>query len=271
VSTVTTIPLSIPGLDESLRLQVHDSRDKVISQRLRETGIWEPFETSLLLDLLQPGDVFVDVGANLGYFTVLAAARVGDHGRVFAFEPDPDNFALLQANCLANGVDQRVCAVHGALAQHDGRGTLYLSEDNLGDHQIFDISGTRRSHSISLLNGGDYLGPRTLRVDLLKIDTQGSEYAVVAGLLSYLQKLDAPPQIIVELTPLSLRQAGASGRELIDCLAQLEQPFWIVDHIEHVLAATSAEELAVWCDNVDGCPGDEGFMNILVGQGIASA
>jgi hypothetical protein len=58
---------------------------------------------------------------------------------------------------------------------------------------------------------------------------------------------------------------------LIDCLAQLGQPFWIVDHIEHVLAETSAEELAVWCDNVDGCPGDEGFMNILVGQGIASA
>lgn len=271
MSTVTTIPLSIPGLDESLRLQVHDSRDQVISQRLREVGIWEPFETSLLLELLQPGDVFVDVGANLGYFTILAAARVGEHGRVFAFEPDPDNFALLQANCLANGFDQRVCAVRGALADYDGHGTLYLSEDNLGDHQVFDASGTRRSHSISLLNGGDYLDSMATGVDLLKVDTQGSEYAVMTGLMPYLRKLEAPPQIIVELTPLSLRQAGASGRELIDCLAQLRQPFWIVDHIEHVLAATSAEELAVWCDNVDGCPGDEGFMNILVGQGIARA
>ena len=71
MSTATNIPLSIPGLDEPLRLQVHDSRDQVISQRLRETGSWEPFETSLLLDLLQPGDVFVDVGANLGYFLSL--------------------------------------------------------------------------------------------------------------------------------------------------------------------------------------------------------
>lgn len=271
MSTVTNVPLRIPDLDEPLQLQVHGSRDQVISQRLRETGIWEPFETSLLLDLLQPGDVFVDVGANLGYFTVLAAARVGDHGRVFAFEPDPDNFALLQANCLANGLDQRVCAVRGALAEYDGHGTLYLSEENLGDHQIFDAGGTRRSHSISLLNGSEYFGSRVEGIDLLKIDTQGSEYAVMKGLMPFLQKLEAPPQIIVELTPLSLRQAGASGRALIDCLAKLGQPFWIIDHIEHVLAASTAEALALWCDNVDGCHGDEGFMNILVGRGITGA
>ena len=145
---------------------------------------------------------------------------------------------------------------------------LFLSDNNLGDHQVFDATGTRRSPPITMLNGSEFLGSRVTSVDLLKIDTQGSEHTVITGLLPYLKQLDQPPQIIVELTPLSLRQAGTSGRTLIESLTTLGQPFWIIDHIEHALAASDAEALAIWCDNVDGCAGDEGFMNILVGQGI---
>jgi hypothetical protein len=73
------------------------------------------------------------------------------------------------------------------------------------------------------------------------------------------------PHIILELTPLSLRQAGASGRQLIELVATLGQPLWIIDHIEHRLVASTAAELALWCDHVDAVAGDAGFMNILVG------
>ncbi len=62
--------------------------------------------------------------------------------------------------------------------------------------------------------------------------------------------------------------AGASGRALIELLAELGEPFWIVDHVEHRLVPCAREELAVWCDNVDACEDDRGFMNILVGPGI---
>ena len=108
MSPATTVPLNIPGLDVPLSLQVHGQRDKVISERLRREGVWEPYETHLVLNLLEPGGVFVDVGANLGYFSILAAACVGERGRVYAFEPDPDNFALLQANSETNGFGQRI-------------------------------------------------------------------------------------------------------------------------------------------------------------------
>ena len=66
--------------------------------------------------------------------------------------------------------------------------------------------------------------------------------------------------------PFSLAGAGRSGRELIEQLATLEQPFWIVDHIEHCLHRSSAEDLATWSDNVQAVTGDRGFMNILVGS-----
>ena len=145
-----------------------------------------------------------------------------------------------------------------------------MSEDNLGDHRIFPGADARNSCEIQLLNGSEFLGTRVSRVDFLKVDTQGSEYAVLSGLMSLLTELPLIPQILVELTPFSLRQAGSSGRQLIELLNQLNQPFWIVDHVEHRLVDSTAEDLARWCDNVDGCPGDEGFMNILVGTGLES-
>ena len=88
----------------------------------------------------------------------------------------------------------------------------------------------------------------------------------MSGLMPLLQSLPEMPRMIIELTPLSLRQAGSSGRALIELLATLGQPMWIVDHIEHRLAASNAVELAQWCDNVDAVAGDMGFMNILVGS-----
>jgi FkbM family methyltransferase len=260
------IPLQIPDLPVPLQLYVHGERDKYVSRRIREEGVWEPYETSLLLSLLQPGDVFVDVGANIGYFTVLAASVVGQGGAVFAFEPDPDNFSLLQASAELNGLHHRVTAVEAGLAADAGDGRLYLSEDNLGDHQIYATDDGRGSRAINLYNGSQYLAGKLQRLDLLKVDTQGSEYQVMAGLLPLLQRLPYAPRIIIELTPLSLRQAGASGRALIELLATLGQPLWIIDHIEHRLAASNAQELSQWCDDVDAVAGDSGFMNILVGS-----
>ena len=90
----------------------------------------------------------------------------------------------------------------------------------------------------------------------------------MAGLLPLLRELPSLPRIILELTPLSLRQAGSSGRALLELLATLDQPSWIIDHIEHRLAPCSYAELARWCDDVDAVPGDAGFMNILLGPPV---
>jgi FkbM family methyltransferase len=244
---------------------VHGEQDRYVSRRLREDGIWEPVETSLVLRLLRPGDVFVDVGANIGYFSVLAASVVGAQGAVFAFEPDPDNYRLLRANVELNGLGHCVTAVEAALADTEGDGRLFLSADNLGDHQVYAGDAPRSSVPIALLHGSRYLAGRLPRLDLLKVDTQGAEFQVMAGLMPLLQSLAQPPRILIELTPHSLRAAGASGRALLELLATLGQPLWIIDHIEGQLHASSAEELALWCDNWDQVAEARGFMNILVG------
>jgi hypothetical protein len=73
-------------------------------------------------------------------------------------------------------------------------------------------------------------------------------------------------RMIVELTPFSLRAAGSSGAGLVALLAQLELPFAIIDHLEHNLVPCSAGGLIEWCDNVDASAGDQGFMNIFLGE-----
>jgi FkbM family methyltransferase len=265
LQTATAVALRIPGLPRPLQLYVHGEQDRFVSHRIREEGIWEPFETSLVLRLLRPGDVFVDVGANVGYFSVLAASVVGAQGAVFAFEPDPDNCRLLRANAELNGLGHCITAVEAALADVEGEGRLFLSADNLGDHQVYVGDERRSSVPITLVHGSQYLMARLQRMDLLKVDTQGAEFQVMAGLLPLLQGLAQPPRIMIELTPHSLRQAGASGRALIELLATLGQPMWIIDHVEGCLGASSAEDLALWCDNWDRVAEARGFMNILVG------
>ena len=192
-------------------MHVHDQGDRHVSRRIRAEGIWEPYETALLLASLQPGDVFVDVGANIGYYPVIAAHVVGDEGAIFAFEPNAANFKLLRENLQLNHCEHIVAAFEAGLAETDGAGQLYLSDDNAGDHQIFSAGSRRRSQSIQLLNGTECLRPRLQRLDLLKVDVQGAEFAVMNGLLPLLLKLPSKPRIIIELTPLSLRQAAVTA------------------------------------------------------------
>lgn len=263
------IALALPSPPGPLRLQLHPSGTDLVSDRLREARLWEPFETRLCLDLVHPGACCVDVGANLGYFTVLAAAQAGPGGRVHAFEPDPANFALLSANVALNGLGDRCSLSSLALSDRAGEGVLYRSGDNLGDHQVYPGDGERATVPIRLARGEAVLGSSVDAIDFLKIDTQGSEAAVLAGLLPLLVRQSRPPVILVELTPFSLALAGSSGRALVEALATLDLPFWIVDHVAGRLAASDAEALATWCDNVAATPGDRGFMNILVGHAPA--
>ncbi|MFK8022139.1 MAG: FkbM family methyltransferase [Pseudomonadales bacterium] len=260
-----TVELALAEPLSPLTLCIHGEQDQHVSKTLRETAVWEPFESHLILERLQRGATFVDVGANIGYFSVLAAQQVGAAGQVFAFEPDPANVALLRQSIALN--ELRNCdVIEAGLSSTDQKAQLFLSENNFGDHQIYAHGNARQSVDIELLNGTSYLRPRLSRLDFLKVDVQGAEIEVMAGLMPLLLELNAYPDVLIELTPYSLVQAGGSGRQLIELLARLNLPFWIVDHIEHDLVASTAEELAVWCDNVESCGDDQGFMNIMLSK-----
>ena len=97
---------------------------------------YEPETTGLLQRVIEPGMVVVDVGAHVGYYALLAAKRVGPQGKVYAFEPDPTNYALLLKNIELNGY-RNILTTGEAVSDRVGTATLYLAGLDTGRHSLF--------------------------------------------------------------------------------------------------------------------------------------
>ncbi|HYO49953.1 MAG TPA: FkbM family methyltransferase [Chloroflexia bacterium] len=189
-----------------------DPDDKVMSHYLLEDGRWEPLETGIVESELKEGDVVLDIGANIGYYTILAARRVGPRGRVFAFEPDPRNFALLQKNLRANGCTN-VHTERRAVSDCTGTIRLYLDKLNKGDHTIYDVGG-RHAIEVGTVRLDDYFSEYGGKIDLIKIDVQGAEGRVLRGMHSLLER-NKQVRIITEFWPNRLEECGTPSEEFI--------------------------------------------------------
>lgn len=158
-----------------------DPNDMGVSPSIAVLGWHELRTTEFFLDLLHEGSTVIDVGANVGYFTLLAAKLVGDSGTVLAFEPEPTCFSLLSRSVQKNGF-RNVKPFPQCVSDIDGEQTLHLSVTrNKGLHSISrDLGGqTIRVPSTRLDTIGKAQGLRS--VDLLKIDAEGAEPEVLKG------------------------------------------------------------------------------------------
>jgi FkbM family methyltransferase len=155
--------------------------------------------TAVLRSLLHPGAVFVDVGANVGYFTLLAAKLGAD---VIAYEPTPSVFRRLAENVELNSLHAKL--VNAAAMDRAGRFPLYLSEDDPEANSLFGSGG---SVTVSAVRLDDDLASRGIsRVDVLKIDAEGAEPLVLDGARKLLDLQS--PALIMELNPFALEVAG---------------------------------------------------------------
>jgi FkbM family methyltransferase len=205
-------------------------------------GTFEISETRLVQAFLRPGMTFLDVGAHIGYYTLIAARLVGDAGRVHSFEPGREMRAHLEANVARN--DLHNVEIHPqALAEQTGEVGFYPSAlaSNQGISSIV-VSGDGRAApvtvpSLSLDDFASGLGGR--RIDFLKMDIEGAELQVIRGGQRLLRGADAPPMIFEahELGPVAeaLRPLGyhirqlhytlENGLELPDAEAHIESLF----------------------------------------------
>jgi FkbM family methyltransferase len=165
---------------------------------------YEPETAEYFAQTLGPGHVFVDIGANHGYFAMLAAALVGDAGRVIAFEPNPQVFRQLKMHVALNGFEPRVLLMPSALADAPGEAKLYVSQEETNSGlsslapgaEALAAGSLSEAHTVSVpLDTFDrWLAASAVdRVDLVKIDVEGAESRVLAGMSSALNagKVDA--------------------------------------------------------------------------------
>lgn len=229
--------------------------DALDSLGLSIWGTWEPFETQLIQNLVQPGDVVVDAGANIGYYTLLLARRVGAGGHVYAFEPAPDNFTILQENIARNGY-RNVTAEQKALADVSGIETLALSSTNYGDHRLQSADSASESAQVETTTLDSYLDARDTDITLLKMDVQGAELRVLRGMMNLLMRR-APLTLLVEFFPSAMEQMGQVPSELLALLQA--QCFTIHEIIEETRELRVVDE--AWYTRARF--GVEGFANLL--------
>lgn len=112
--------------------------DKNDSMRLSILGIYEPLMVKLFQERIKPGSTVLDIGAHIGYYTLLAAKRVGSSGKVYAFEPNKENIALLSRNVKINGF-KNVILVEKAVADSTKKQKLFLNPLSSGMHSLLDL------------------------------------------------------------------------------------------------------------------------------------
>jgi len=207
---------------------------------------YEPFETGLLSAEVRPDMTVVDVGANIGYYTLLFSKLVGEGGRVYAFEPEPQNFALLRQNLTRNN-RTNVELFNLAASDRRGESFLYLSTENHGDHQVYPSEAGRQKVGITMASLDDCVsGP----VDLLKMDVQGFEAHVLDGMQSIIAR-SPRLTIFTEFWPEGLRRAGSDAGEFLQQLRAFDfEIFFINEYANRLEPAENAELLRRYAPTV---------------------
>lgn len=228
---------------------VLDRADASVSIQIRDAGVYEPYVSAVLDRLLEPGDVFVDVGANVGYHTMRAAARVGADGRVLAVEANPENARLLLLSAAANGFSQ-VEVLPVAFGRHLGH-VNFVS--HVGSNGGFAPDGPEALESgratVVPTMPLDALGLD--RVDVMKIDVEGAESIVIEGGLETIRR--CRPAIVVEFScEMTERVGGITPLEHLERIVDLGYALHLVDRGggPPIPFASPADLLADWGDHL---------------------
>jgi FkbM family methyltransferase len=201
--------------------------DLIDSLGLSCNGKFEPFETAVMQSLVKPGYRVIDVGANIGYYTILFSRLTGSKGQIYAFEPDPNNFAILSKNIRINHINN--CVLYKkAVTDKNNSYYLYLSEINTADHRIYQTKESRASIPISGLKLDSIKKLSSQRIDLIKMDIEGAEYKALLGMKNILLN-NRKIMLIFEFWPTALREAQDNPANLIKYLTNLKFNIWEID------------------------------------------
>ena len=204
----------------SFKILIHPETRQGCQKSIYKYAMWEPIITKLVMDILEPGQTFIDVGAANGWFSLIAASIVGERGKVIAFEPNPTRFKMLLKGAQMNGFTN-LTASDKALSYQEG--TAFIGGRCMGE---ISESGIR----IVTTTLDHFLAKEGIEeVHLVKIDVEGVEQNVLKGMIRTVEN-NPSMKIICELHPRLLERYGDTQEGLLGYVkAQLKLK---VKHIE---------------------------------------
>jgi len=206
-----------------LILNTDQSNHRFVSQHLDAGSFYEPDVSLFLTKSVRTADICIDVGANLGFHSMLMAGLVGHTGKVFCFEPDPKNLNDLHANTLLNSYTNRVEVIPKVVKNRQGETEFYIHDLDSGGNALWDPTKWPGSGSAKIpqrikteattLDKEVFCRDLRTPIRVLKIDTEGAEHTVLQGAETLL-KAGLIEYIVCELHEFGLSQMGSSQDEL---------------------------------------------------------
>lgn len=184
-----------------------DSRDRGLCAHLLLDGFWEMGLTMHMARQVRPGMVAVDIGANFGYYTIVLGALVGAGGHVYAIEPAPATAAMLRRSVELNGFDKFTTVIEVAAGASEGTQPFFVPDREPKNAQIVPSAESADTsagtlHQVTQSSVDALIAGR--RVDFVKIDAEGAEEAIVAGMLATLRR--DRPQLVLEFNAARARE-----------------------------------------------------------------
>jgi FkbM family methyltransferase len=199
-------------------------RDETDLWGFLQNGEYEPAETKLVQSIVKKDWICFDVGANIGYYTILMAKRCKE---VYAFEAEPENYKVLLMNKMANGT-KNAYLLERALSEHKGLIPLYLCDKSHGMHRTYK---SKHCHDVPImvksLRLDDCSQPD--KIDFIKMDIEGSEYQALNGMVKTIEKHH--PTMLIEFHPPTLEEAGTKPEDEYNFLVNLGYKITLVPDI----------------------------------------
>lgn len=245
------------------RMYLNPADDK-LTPHLLTFGTFDLSQTEMLGTIIRPGMRVIDAGANIGYFTLLAAKAVGNEGSVWAFEPEPDNFNLLIKNIEANGYTT-VHAIPMALS-NESSSRLFFTDRRSGVHGSFSSDNLWREGDglqVSTTTLDDFARTEMdgALIDFIKVDIQGAEALFVEGAIDILR--DQGPLVFMEYWPHGLRNLGADPIAHLRTLEELGYSMRLLEERHGNLRPITLPEI-VELENAASTKADPAFFDLNI-------
>ncbi len=210
-----------------------DREDIAVSGSIALKG-FESFETGLFLAALRPGMKVADIGAHIGYYSLLASRTVGQAGRVFSFEPEPRNRSFLEKNVAVNG-SRNVTIIAAAASDAVGEHDLYIQKYNKGHHSFGRDGVTTGKITVKTTTLDEALHAYSdPALDIIKIDIEGAEPIALRGMQKTIAR---SPNLVIfsEVYPRCMNKLGESAVAYLSQLRSLGFSLSVIDDEEELV------------------------------------
>lgn len=212
-----------------------DGRDVSLAPRILTDGCWEMWVTSFLFSQVRKGQTVLEVGTNIGYYTILFASKVGRSGKVYGFEANPNGFDLTYDSLSFNKLLKQVTLVNKAVYSKSQTLKFTRFKRHQGGSTVLPVTleNARYWHDetdvieVEAVSIDDYFGDSIPKVDWIKVDAEGSEAHIFDGMQRLIQ---ANPQvkIIFEFAPILIQGTGKTTESLVEFLESQGFNFYLI-------------------------------------------